>query len=154
VLANVRRGFIVMGLKGWGSHDSSLSGSEGKDGDASQQDVYIKNMNDKGRLFSISIDVRSFKANLHLPIASANVIVRVVLPPELVRLATSSCNASATVMTPLLTHPPIQVNKGTEVIIPNGYVFFHFFFLHQQPNLKLVTNFCEVVSNCNQRRHK
>ncbi|KAH9537817.1 hypothetical protein CY35_16G071600, partial [Sphagnum magellanicum] len=111
-----------MGLKGWGSHDSSLSGSEGKDGDASQQDVYIKNMNDKGRLFSISIDVRSFKANLHLPIASANVIVRVVLPPELVRLATSSCNASATVMTPLLTHPPIQVNKGTEVIIPNGYL--------------------------------
>jgi hypothetical protein len=37
----------MMGLKGWGSHDSSLSGSEGKDRDASQQDVYIKNMNDE-----------------------------------------------------------------------------------------------------------
>ncbi|CAK9264273.1 unnamed protein product [Sphagnum jensenii] len=111
-----------MGLKGWGSHDSSSSGSEGKDGDASQQHVFIKNMNDKSQLFSISIDVRSFKANLHLPIASANVIVRVVLPPELVRLATSSCNASATIMTPHLTHPPIQINKGTEVIIPNGYL--------------------------------
>lgn len=154
MLANIKCGFIVMGLKGWGSHDSSSSGSEGKDGDASQQHVFIKNMNDKSQLFSISIDVRSFKANLHLPIASANVIVRVVLPPELVRLATSSCNASATIMTPHLTHPPIQINKGTEVIIPNGYVFFRFFFLHQQYNFKLMTNICEVVSNCSQRRHK
>ena len=106
-------------MRGWSSHDGTSSGSEaGEDNDEDEAWVDLKSK--EIHVFCVSVDVRSFKANMHLPMRSANVFLRVMLPPEIVRLAVESCNTSSKVTAPLRTHPPVLVNRGTEVNISNG----------------------------------
>lgn len=95
--------------------DGNSSGGSGE-----TEELECRDRNSEARLFCISVDVRSFKANMHLPMRSANVFVRVALPPEIVRVAVESCAMSSKVTAPLRTHPPVLVSRGTEVSISNG----------------------------------
>ncbi|BBN08012.1 centrosomal protein CEP120 [Marchantia polymorpha subsp. ruderalis] len=76
------------------------------------------------RHFRIGIDVRSFKANLRLQMRAVNVYVRVLMPQQLVNLGLASplTGNVSKLTTPHRTHPPVAVQRGTEVTIPNGYV--------------------------------
>lgn len=109
-------------MRGWSSHDGASSGSEaGEDNDEDEESrAWVDLKINEVHVFCVSIDVRSFKANMHLPMRSANVFLRVMLPPEIVRLAVESCNTSSKVTAPLRTHPPVLVSRGTEVNISNG----------------------------------
>ncbi|MCO5608663.1 hypothetical protein L7F22_062877 [Adiantum nelumboides] len=76
------------------------------------------------RMFRLSVDVRNFKAGLRLPMKAINACVRVVLPPEIVRLAMATPNSAnaAKLTAPLRTHPPVMAQKGSEVTLSNGFV--------------------------------
>ncbi len=73
------------------------------------------------RVFRVVIHLRSFKASMMLPRRSVNAYVRLLLPSQIVQLAVASSQASSKLTTPLRTHPPVPVDRGTEVNIPNGY---------------------------------
>jgi hypothetical protein len=81
------------------------------------------------RVFRVVIHLRSFKASMLLPRRSVNAYVRLLLPSQIVQLAVASSQASSKLTTPLRTHPPVPVDRGTEVNIPNGY------FLSLSPSL-------------------
>jgi hypothetical protein len=73
------------------------------------------------RVFRVVIHLRSFKASMMLPRRSVNAYVRLLLPSQIVQLAVASSQASSKLTTPLRTHPPVPVDRGSEVNIPNGY---------------------------------
>jgi len=73
------------------------------------------------RVFRVVIHLRSFKASMLLPRRSVNAYVRLLLPSQIVQLAVASSQASSKLTTPLRTHPPVPVDRGTEVNIPNGW---------------------------------
>jgi hypothetical protein len=75
------------------------------------------------RVFRVVIRLRSFKASMMLPRRSVNAYFRLLLPSQIVQLAVASSQASSKLTTPLRTHPPVPVDRGTEVNIPNGYSF-------------------------------
>ena len=76
------------------------------------------------RMFRLSVDVRSFKAGLRLPMKAINACVRVFLPPQIVKLALSTPNSAnaAKLTAPIRTHPPVIIQKGSEVALSNGSV--------------------------------
>ncbi|KAL2628806.1 hypothetical protein R1flu_013492 [Riccia fluitans] len=84
--------------------------------------------NEDMRYFRIGIDVRSFKANLRLQMRAVNVYVRVLMPQQLVNLeiAARVPGGVSKLTIPHRTHPPVAIQRGMEVTIPNGYVALEF----------------------------
>nr|PNR35666.1 hypothetical protein PHYPA_021516 [Physcomitrium patens] len=107
-------------MKGWEASgvESSIEG-EGRE---TERDSRNSGGSHVTHLFCIGINVRSFKAAQHLPLRSVNAFVRVFLPPEIVRPALEVCKLPSRVTAPLRTHPPVFVERGTEVTFTNGYV--------------------------------
>lgn len=103
-------GLILPKMRGWESNNgNSSSEEEGKE----------LTRREEARLFCISINVCSFKATQHLPMRSVNLFVRVVLP-EVVRAAVEASDLPSKLTASLRTHPPVLVERGTEVNISNG----------------------------------
>ncbi|GIL95926.1 hypothetical protein Vretimale_1840, partial [Volvox reticuliferus] len=73
------------------------------------------------RRFSLTVDVRSFQSSKRLPLSSANVYVQAVLPAELVELVVTSGHRLPTRLAPLCSHPAVDIPRGAEGAIPNGY---------------------------------
>ncbi|GLI70596.1 hypothetical protein VaNZ11_015526 [Volvox africanus] len=73
------------------------------------------------RRFSLTIDVRSFQSSKRLPLSSANVYVQAVLPAELIELVVTSGHRLPTRLAPLCSHPAVDIPRGAEGAIPNGY---------------------------------
>lgn len=103
----------VWKMRGWESNNGNSS--EGSEGEARE----ITSREEEARLFCISINVCSFKATQHLPMRSVNLFVRVVLP-EIVRAAVGASELPSKITASLRTHPPVLVERGTEVNISNG----------------------------------
>lgn len=101
-------------MKGWESNPENLSGGDvGEARNIGSREV-------EARLFCISINVCSFKATQHLPMRSVNLFVRIVLP-EIVRAVVEASDLPSKITASLRTHPPVLVERGTEINIPNGY---------------------------------
>ncbi|KAL2613406.1 hypothetical protein R1flu_025098 [Riccia fluitans] len=81
--------------------------------------------NEDMRHFRIGINVRSFKANLRLQMRAVNLYVRILMPQQLVNLGIAArVPGSVSKLTlPHQTHPPVAIQRGMEVTIPNGSIF-------------------------------
>ncbi|GIL42344.1 hypothetical protein Vafri_350 [Volvox africanus] len=73
------------------------------------------------RRFSLTVDVRSFQSSKRLPLSSASVYVQAVLPAELIELVVTSGHRLPTRLAPLCSHPAVDIPRGAEGAIPNGY---------------------------------
>lgn len=104
-------------MRGWESNNGNSS--EGSEGEGKEITRKVEAEEEEARLFCISINVCSFKATQHLPMRSVNLFVRVVLP-EIVRAAVEACDLPSKITASLRTHPPVLVERGTEVNISNG----------------------------------
>eukprot|EP00798_Chlamydomonas_sp_ICE-L_P005677 gene5677-3537_t len=74
------------------------------------------------RLFSLSIDLRSFAAGRLLPINLASVYLQAVLPQGITGLVADCGRRLPSRMAPLKTFPSIDVARGSEGSIPNEFV--------------------------------
>jgi len=99
-------------MSGWESNNENSSGREGEKKEMTSRE-------EEARLFCISMNICSFKATHHLPMRSVNLFVRVVLP-EIVRAAVEASDLPSKITASLRTHPPVLVERGTEVNISNG----------------------------------
>ncbi|PNH10303.1 Centrosomal protein [Tetrabaena socialis] len=73
------------------------------------------------RRFALTVDVRTFQSSKRLPLSSANVYVQAVLPADLIELVVGSGFRLPSRLAPLRSHPAVDVPRGAEASLPNGY---------------------------------
>ncbi|GFR45270.1 hypothetical protein Agub_g6376 [Astrephomene gubernaculifera] len=73
------------------------------------------------RHFALMVDVRSFQSSKRLPLSTASVYVQAIMPPELIELVVGSGFRLPSRLAPLTTHPTVDIPRGTEGALPNGY---------------------------------
>ncbi|KXZ48687.1 hypothetical protein GPECTOR_26g590 [Gonium pectorale] len=90
---------------------------------AKLQAQYKKAEADDGpfRHFALTVDVRTFQSSKRLPLSSASVYVQAVLPAELIELVVGSGFRLPSRLAPLCSHPAVDIPRGAEGAIPNGY---------------------------------
>ncbi|GAX73423.1 hypothetical protein CEUSTIGMA_g875.t1 [Chlamydomonas eustigma] len=73
------------------------------------------------RKFVLSIELRSFQAGLKLPFNLCSIYLAALLPQDVLDLVLRGGGKPTARMTPLKTYPPIDVARGAEGTLLNGY---------------------------------
>ena len=71
-------------------------------------------------LFTLTADVRSFKSTRRLPFPTASVVVKLMLPEDLLNAIDFGGRPKAAAATPVRTNPPASVARASEVVLQNG----------------------------------
>ena len=79
------------------------------------------NAKEQPHLFTLTADVRSFKATRRLPFPTAMVVVKLSLPETLTGAVDFGGKPKAAAQTPVRTNPPASVTRASEVTLGNGY---------------------------------
>ena len=80
---------------------------------------------DTERNFSFTLDIRAFHANAKLPLNMASVYALLHLPQELISFLAGQGVRVPPRFTPLKTYPAMDVARGSEGALPNGYATAH-----------------------------
>jgi centrosomal protein CEP120 len=97
------------------SNDDDLAGiakALGGDGDGERTEPL--------HLFSLTSEVRSFKSTRRMPVPTASVVVKLVLPAPLLDSVELGGRAPHSVAVPVRTNPPATVTRASEVTLQNG----------------------------------
>ena len=71
-------------------------------------------------LFSLAVDVRSFKSTRRMPFPTASVVVKLSLPSALLDAVELGGRPPSAVAVPVRTNPPASVARASEVTLGNG----------------------------------
>jgi centrosomal protein CEP120 len=80
---------------------------------------------DTERNFSFTLDIKAFHASAKLPLNMASVYALLHLPQELISFLAAQGVRVPPRFTPLKTHPAMDVARGSEGALPNGYAPAH-----------------------------